>query len=416
MEKIRKNKGFIFFFSFTILFILLISYIEKDKNVKTKASNIDIIEYEYQMSPDIVFPLYAGKIKRNQFIFDLLLRLKCDPNLIEVFLKAKAKDYSLNNVRVGDSIFIFKSIKNSLYKIVIKHNKFDQVIFKLINDSTAIVYPVQPELKLVSKCITGVIKSTLYEAIIDQGESPELAYLLSDIFSWQIDFWLDIQKNDKFFCVIDKYVTNDGSLYKYGDIKFAYIKNMNKDFFAVGYKLPNSEELRYFDLNGKSLEKSFLKSPLKYTRISSKFSYHRFHPVLKIFRPHLGVDYAAPIGTPVWATASGTVIYAGWKGGGGKTVIIKHAGGYQTSYCHFSRIAKGIRRGVKVRQKQVIGYVGMTGLATGPHTDYRIKKNGYYINPLTLKPPSLSNIPDSLMDNFKKLCNSFLDKYGDYLK
>ena len=186
---------------------------------------------------------------------------------------------------------------------------------------------------------------------------------------------------------------------KYGDILSAEFVNNGQTYHA--YRFEHDGKAEYYGDNGKSLRRAFLKAPLSFRRISSRFSKKRFHPILKIFRPHLGVDYAASTGTPVSSVGDGTVIFAGYKGQNGNLVAIKHPNGFKTYYGHLSRIPRGIKKGGKVRQGQIIGYVGATGLATGPHLDYRIKKHNTFVNPLTLNMPRGSSIPKAEMSDFK---------------
>ncbi|MDY6844584.1 MAG: M23 family metallopeptidase, partial [Thermodesulfobacteriota bacterium] len=169
----------------------------------------------------------------------------------------------------------------------------------------------------------------------------------------------------------------------------------------------------YYSPEGKSMKSAFLKSPLRFTRISSRYSLSRRHPILGGLHPHLGIDYAAKTGTPVWSVADGVVQFVGWKGGYGRQVVIKHKGGYKTYYAHFSRFARGIRKGVRVKQKQIVGYVGATGLATGPHLDFRVSKNGTFMNPLSVKYPGGDPIPKKYEKDFEKEKTRLISLFED---
>jgi murein DD-endopeptidase MepM/ murein hydrolase activator NlpD len=206
-----------------------------------------------------------------------------------------------------------------------------------------------------------------------------LAAEVEDIYQWTVDFF-GIQEGDSFAVIYDEKFVN-GTSVGIGRVWGAKFVHSGKEYYAIPYAQEEGK-LRYWEYNGESLRKQLLKAPLKYTRISSKFSNARLHPVHKVYRPHHGVDYAAPSGTPVYSVADGTVIFAGWGGGGGNTLKIKHAGNLQTGYLHLKSFAKGIKVGTKVSQGQLIGYVGSTGTSTGPHLDYRIWKNGTPIDPL----------------------------------
>jgi murein DD-endopeptidase MepM/ murein hydrolase activator NlpD len=207
-----------------------------------------------------------------------------------------------------------------------------------------------------------------------------LAAELEDIYQWTVDFF-GIQKGDSFTVIYDEKLI-DTTHVGIGRIWGAKFTHGGKDVYAIPYK--QDDKIKYWEYDGASLRKQLLKAPLKFSRISSKFSYSRLHPVHRVYRPHLGVDYAAPKGTPVHAVADGVVTFKGWGGGGGNTLKIKHAGNLMTGYLHLSRFAKGINQGTRVSQGQLIGYVGSTGTSTGPHLDYRVWKNGKPINPLSV--------------------------------
>jgi murein DD-endopeptidase MepM/ murein hydrolase activator NlpD len=236
--------------------------------------------------------------------------------------------------------------------------------------------------------VEGTIQSSLFHTINQLNEGDQLAIDLADIFSCDIDFHTDLQPGDHFRLLVDKHFLN-GKLAKYGKIKVAEFSNRGTVFSGYYFTDPTGKS-DYYNAEGKSLRRDFLKSPLKFGRISSRFSRARFHPILKKYRPHLGVDYAAPEGTPVVASASGRVQFAGTKGGFGKFVQIAHPNGMTTAYGHLSRYGHGVHAGISVRQGEVIGYVGSTGLATGPHLDYRVTRGGRFVNPLSLRtvPPA----------------------------
>ncbi len=237
--------------------------------------------------------------------------------------------------------------------------------------------------------IKGVIEDNLFDSIIRCGEKCELAIQFAEIFAWDVDFVHDIRKGDTFKIIFEKRYL-DGKFVGYGKILAAQIKVKGKDYDAYWFESNNGTK-GYYNSKGIPVEKYFLRAPLKYTYISSRYSYRRFHPILKVYRPHLGVDFAAPYGTPIKSVADGIVIRKGYDREGGNFVKIRHKNGYITIYNHMSRFAKGLRVGKKVRQGEVIGYVGTTGLATGPHLDFRVKKNGRFINPLKL--PSIPKKP-----------------------
>ncbi|MSP62038.1 MAG: M23 family metallopeptidase [Myxococcales bacterium] len=239
----------------------------------------------------------------------------------------------------------------------------------------------------------GVIESSLYEAVKRSGEGTALVAFFVDLFAWDINFYIDTHAGDRFKVVVEKLFL-DGKFYKYGRVLGAEYAGRAGTFRAFWFEPSNAPGSGgYFNERGESIVKSLLKTPLKYVRISSGFDRKRFHPVLHSERAHLGVDYAAPTGTPVWATAGGRVTFKGPRGGAGNCVMVAHPGGMESIYMHLSKFAKGLEAGETVRQKQVIGYVGATGLATGPHLHFSVKMGGHFVDPLRLKPARAAPLP-----------------------
>jgi murein DD-endopeptidase MepM/ murein hydrolase activator NlpD len=233
--------------------------------------------------------------------------------------------------------------------------------------------------------VLGRVEDSLFNAVVEAGEAPELALRLADIFGWDLDFYTDTQPGDTFRLAVEKKKYLNGRLASYGRILAAEYVNAGRPYRAVLFHDQNGKAA-YYTPEGKSLQKAFLRSPLKFSApITSRFSRSRFHPILKRYRPHLGIDYGAPTGTPVQTIAEGRVVYAGYRGEAGKTVQIRHTNGYETYYCHLSRIF--VRVGQHVAQGERIGLVGATGLATGPHLDFRLRRHGTFINFATLTLP-----------------------------
>jgi len=238
-----------------------------------------------------------------------------------------------------------------------------------------------PELRV--EVVKGVVQRSLFDAVERAGESARLVLALVEIFSSDFDFTADTRAGDRFRLLVEKRYAGDAFV-DYGRILVAQYASGGKTLTGVGFELKSSR-FAHYDLAGQSLRKSFLKSPLEFTRITSGFTYARPHPILGGVRPHLAIDYGAPVGTPVRAVADGVVVHAGWNGGNGIQVHIRHRSGYETQYNHLSRVASDVRTGVRVRQKQIIGTVGATGLATGPNLDYRVAHNGTFVKPLSEK-------------------------------
>jgi murein DD-endopeptidase MepM/ murein hydrolase activator NlpD len=241
---------------------------------------------------------------------------------------------------------------------------------------------------------SGTIDSSLYESVSKAGESGALVSLLVELFAWDINFYIDTHPGDHWKVVVEKQYL-DGQFYKYGSLLAAEYGGKAGTFRGF-YWNPSGQRGRgrYYDEKGQALAKSMLKTPLRFVRISSKFDRHRLHPILHRMKAHLGTDYAAPVGTPVWATSSGKVVEVGMKKGSGNTIVINHSNGLQTRYYHLSRFAKGLKPGKTVEQKEVIGYVGNTGLSTGPHLHFSVTKGGVFIDPSKLtisREPSVAN-------------------------
>src|SRR5213076_3268761 len=231
------------------------------------------------------------------------------------------------------------------------------------------------------EAVRGEVKSSLFEAIDAVGESPQLVIALVNIFEWDFDFTADTRTGDRFRLLVEKRYAGDRFV-NYGRILVAQYASNGRVISGVGFEAGGEGRYAFYDPDGRSLKKSFLKSPLEFSRITSRFTYARPHPILGGTLPHLAVDYAAPPGTPVRAVADGTVTHAGWDGGYGLAVLIRHRSGYQTRYAHLSRVGRDVRGGARVNQRQVIGYVGSTGLSTGSHLHYEVIKAGRRVNPL----------------------------------
>ena len=246
-----------------------------------------------------------------------------------------------------------------------------------------------------NELVSGTIRSSLFGAVAESGESDQLAFDLAAIFEWDVDFNTELRPGDGFKVAVEKMYL-DGRFARYGRILSAELER-GRVLRAVRFDGPRGPE--YYTPAGVPLRKTFLRSPLKFSRISSRFTRARLHPILKVVRPHFGVDFAAPTGTPVRAAADGVVVAAGWSGGYGKVVRLRHTRGLETLYGHLSRI--DVKRGQRVEQGERLGAVGMTGLATGPHLDYRTIRSGVFVNPLTIQPPPPEPVPAAARADFE---------------
>jgi murein DD-endopeptidase MepM/ murein hydrolase activator NlpD len=285
--------------------------------------------------------------------------------------------FDFRQVRAGNHISVGRSILGDLEEVRYRIDA-DRVLNIAPQGSEfhSEIETIPSETKTVG--VTGEIRGSLFNAVTDAGERPELAMRLADIFGWDLDFYTDPRPGDTFRVVVEKKMLANGEVSSYGRILAAEYVNGNHPYRAVLFHGPGGVPV-YYTPDGKSMKKEFLHSPLKFAAvITSHFSEHRFHPILKEYRPHLGIDYAAPTGTPVQTIGDGRVIFAGMKGGAGNLIEVQHSNGYTTYYMHLSRVL--VRSGQRVEQGQRIGLVGMTGLATGPHLDFRIERGKEFLN------------------------------------
>lgn len=254
------------------------------------------------------------------------------------------------------------------------------------------------------RALRGTVDGSLDMSIRKAGGPAGLSFRMADVLQWDLDFTRDLKKGDRFEILFEE-VLLEGEPHSVGAV-YALVYDDSKNRRHEAYRYGDSGT--YYDGEGRPLRKMFLRSPLRYSRITSHFTTRRFHPVLKSYRPHWGVDYGAPVGTPVQVTANGVVTFTGWDRGGGNVVKVRHAGGFVTAYLHLSRFAKGIRPGVRVQQGDIVAYTGATGLASGPHLDYRVQQNGRWIDPLTLKSVRDEPIPSSQLASFRSWKNEVL--------
>ena len=350
----------------------------------------------------------VSSFRPNQNITDTLIGHGIPSQEVFQLVESTRPVYNLAKIRAGVPYCLNLNQKGEFYdfRFLVDEDRYLTIYRDASRRFVSILKPFLYETKV--DVVFGKIEDSLFAAVLNVGEQELLAMNLADIFGWDVDFYTDIQKGDAFKVLLEKKYL-DGEFRKYGAILAAGITNQDKEFHGFRF-VDDQGKPAYFDYDGKALKKSFLKSPLKFARISSRYSSARFHPILKVVRPHLGVDYAAPQGTPVQAVASGTVLSAGWNGESGRMIALRHTGGYETRYLHLSRIA--VRAGGKVAQGDVIGNVGATGLATGPHLDFRILMHGKLINPTKMIFPPAPPIPQKELARFGALRDSWLDQFA----
>ncbi len=352
------------------------------------ASSIEVVEPTYLYGINIDgYEIANDTVRMGETVGGILGHRGISAVTVDKLDKQSKDIFPLKKIRADNAYTTFtRNYTDSLGEhskldyLVYHKDVIDYVVFGFVGDSISITLGSRP-MEIVRKRCDAEITSSLWGTIMEQDLPYALAAEFEDIYQWTVDFF-GIQAGDSFKVIYDDKVV-DGKSVGIGRIWGAEFVHCGKQYYAIPFT--QDGKLQYWESNGESLRKQFLKAPLKYSRISSKFSNARLHPVYKVYRPHHGVDYAAPAGTPVHSVADGTVTFRGWdKGGGGNTIKIKHAGGMETGYLHLKSFAKGISVGTRVSQGQLIGYVGSTGASTGPHLDFRIKKNGTPIDPLKM--------------------------------
>jgi len=346
-----------------------------------------------------------GVVKKGSSLYASMTATKIPPQLTNKITSALHTVFDLKHSLPGDKYRINFIPPDTVLNFEYKTPGLEKYIILPKGDSL-VAMKVYKELKRFLRGVKGEVKGSLWETLVKMGENPTLIGKLADIFAWDIDFLTDVRNGNEFDFVVECF-EEDGKIAFYGDILVGRYILSNQEHYAFIFQDPQGR-FDYYDLSGKSLRKTLLKSPLNYRSVTSKFSLSRLHPILKIRRPHYGIDYAAKTGTPVVSAGDGRVIHCGWLGQYGNTVIIRHTQGYQTYYGHLSRYGKGIKKGITVNQSQVIGYVGSTGLSTGPHLDYRVKKDGKFIDPLKMELPSASPIPDEYKNDYNKVRDELL--------
>lgn len=342
-----------------------------------------------------------GVVQRGETLFEIFKENGLNYSQLHDLQIATRKVFRWKNILPGRPYNITVDADNHIQSLVYRID--DRTTLDVIREASGFrAEKVVTDYEVREAHLGGVIESSLASALDEDGKSAALALDLSDIFSWDIDFNTDIRKGDVYRVVVEELYLN-GEFKRYGDVLSAEFENDGSLHRA--YRFEVEGRAGYFDDDGKSLRRAFLKAPLSYRRISSGFSRSRLHPVLKIRRPHLGIDYVAPRGTPVSAIGDGTVRFAGWKGANGRMIILRHPMGYTTYYGHLSRIAKRIRSGVRVAQGDVIGYVGSSGRATGAHLHFQMKRRGRILNPLSVKLPRGKGIPKNRLEDFRNFRN-----------
>ncbi len=401
----RNVLGLVFFFLFVPYLVILAGNIRRDltsSRFEGTAGTVDQIPLE--PAPPLADPAADPgtedlTIRKGSTTYDLLVEAGLTPQEVIELTEAFSSVTDLSRCRPGEVLTIARRTDGTIGRVSYRRGPLtgyeaERVVSGWVVREKDFPYTLRVE------TVTGKIESSLFQSLDAMGEKDSLTISLLDILAWEIDFAHESRKGDRFGIIVEKYYL-DGELVEYGPILAASYTTSRREIRA--YSLGNERGgMDYFEESGRSVEKSFLKSPLRYTRISSSYSRRRLHPVTGRVQPHYAIDYAAPAGTPVWSVADGTVRSASDDRNNGRMIRIDHPGGYETFYLHLTRFAKGMKKGKKVRQKQTIGYVGSTGIATGPHLDYRLKKRGSYVNPQREDFPRAEPVPEERREELRE--------------
>jgi len=336
---------------------------------------------------------------QNNYNLSMILADHVPGGMIDRIAKETKEIFDVRKIKAGNNyarIFSNDSARETLY-FIYEINPIDFVVYDF-RDSLK-VYKAKKKVTRLVKSATGLITTSLWNCFVENKLDVNLGLALSDVYAWTVDFY-GLQKGDHFKVIYEEMFV-DNKLIGIDRILTSEFRFNGKDFFAYYFEQQGKGE--YFDETGQSLQRSFLKAPLKFSRISSRFSRSRMHPILRIARPHFGVDYSAPRGTPVVALGDGHVNKVGFHGGFGRFISIRHNSVYTSTYAHLSGYAKGLKTGTHVQQGQVIGYVGSSGLSTGPHLDFRVYKNGSPTDPLKLESPPSKPVETKDLPRFKEL-------------
>ncbi len=395
--------------------LLLNVIVQKNHQSKVKLSDsniqldaFDIIEptYKYGIMID-TFTVEKQIIKENEFISDILARYKVEYLDMEHLVTTYKDVFDVRLLRAGKPYTILNADTTTAADYFIyEPNVYNFIVYDFKNKTVKKVErPIETRIETAS----GVIETSLWNTMVDNGLSYELTSKMEDALAWSVDFYY-IQKEDKFKLIYERHYI-DGKPVGVGEVHGAYYKNVDNEYYAFYFE--NDRHNGFYDLEARPMKKAFLKSPVQYSRISSGFNLRRFHPILKRRKAHLGTDYAAPRGTPIRAVADGVVVKRGRTRGNGNYIKVKHDNVYQTQYLHMNGFAAGVNTGVHVKQGQTIGYVGSTGLATGPHVCFRFWKNGRQVNHLRENLPPPEPMPKEDIPIFNEIRDSMkveLDK------
>lgn len=339
-------------------------------------------------------------IKRRSNTFESLLQAGLEPATIHEIVNTAKPIYDLSQMHAGTKYIVDTNVMGEIKGIQFR---VDNTSYLRVSKESGLWHAKLKDIPTTTKLISysGSITDSLWSSGINAEVPPYLIVSMAEVFSWEIDFYREIRKGDSWRFTAEE-IFAEGKHVGWGNIVYAEYINQEKVHKAYYFESKDKEIYGHYDETGQSLRRMFLKSPMKFGRISSGFSLRRFHPIKKVYRPHLGVDYAAPTGTPIRSIGEGTIIKIGRYGSAGKMISIRHPASYKTRYMHLSRYGRGLKKGSRVKQGQIIGYVGQTGGATGPHLHFELYERGRFKDPLKIKLPPSGSIPVTYMDDFKR--------------
>jgi murein DD-endopeptidase MepM/ murein hydrolase activator NlpD len=403
---VKKSVALVLFIACCSLVALAVMLPARNKNNYTEDSSSIAVQQKSEPVllygiPVDSFGVFRGEVREGDFISTILDDYGISAAALDRVISASREIFDTRKIKAGNAYTVFYKEDTTRYchYFVYEINKVDYITY-CFGDS-AFAFRASKPVTADTVAVSGIIESSLYEAVADANASAELAMMLANIYAWTVDFYR-IQQHDAFKVIyVEEFVESEPVGIR--EILCASFTTGSKELFAFRFEQSAETGAEYFDAEGNSLRKAFLKMPLEFGRLTSPYNLKRFHPVLKYNKPHLGTDYAAPSGTPILATGDGVVTEASYTSGNGNYVKIKHNSVYSTQYLHMKGFAPGIKKGTRVSQGDVIGYVGSTGLATGPHVCYRFWKNGEQVDPRKEEIPSAEPVSESQRERFNAL-------------
>ncbi len=401
---------------FFVCFALIATQVSDQPNASVNNKNIQSENAKLNTHPLLNNDGLAHRVQKNSTLFESLKKVGLSHQDIHDIVSAAKPYKNLNRLPAGISYNVYRELLPINEPMGIKI-KFSEVDFLEISKTSSLTWEAKTIKEKIEKkyyTFSGIVLSSLWESAIDANLDPSLIIELTEVFAWQVDFAREVQKNDRWRLTVEKYFVKNKDV-GWGKIVAAEYDRGGEIHTAIFFSQGKNVS-GYFTPEGKSLRRMFLKTPMRFGRISSRFSWRRFHPILKRRIPHLGVDYAAKPGTPIRVVGDGKVTFVGWKGYGGKTVKVRHNSVYSTAYKHIQGYAKGIKNGARVSQGQIIGYVGSTGRATGPHLHFEFYENGRYVDPMGRKFPSANPVPQQYLSDFKQKAERYLSTLSPWFR